>query len=134
MLDDAKQLVDKVPSLNLQSDLIMIAFAHSKELHVKEMADIEKYYRLNPHEFLEFLGRLSALVYKSRTQMLLSEKIERTLIEFFKIINEKIKYPPKTEDDELVSDFEDDTLHLARKKLKEENHEQFLIVDITKNV
>lgn len=63
---------------------------------------------------------------------MLTEKIEMVLKELFKIISEKVKYPPKTEDDELVSDYEDDILCIAKKKLREANHEQFLIVDITK--
>jgi hypothetical protein len=66
--------------------------------------------------------------------MLLTEKIELVLKELFKIITEKVKYPPKTEDDELLSDFEDDILSIAKKKMREANHEQFLIVDITKQV
>jgi hypothetical protein len=41
---------------------------------------------------------------------MLTEKIEMVLKELFKIISEKVKYPPKTEDDELISDFEDDIL------------------------
>ena len=60
------------------------------------------------------------------------EKIELVLTELFKPINEKVKNPPRTEDDELVSDFEDDIVQVARKKMREANHEQFLIVDITK--
>jgi hypothetical protein len=64
--------------------------------------------------------------------MMLTEKIEMVLKELFKIISEKVKYPPKTEDDELVSDYEDDILSIAKKKLREAHHEQFLIVDITK--
>jgi hypothetical protein len=32
------------------------------------------------------------------------------MTEMFKLINERVKHPPKTEDDELVSDFEDDIL------------------------
>ena len=64
--------------------------------------------------------------------MLLTEKIEIILKELFKIITEKVKYPPKTEDDELVSDFEDEILSIAKKKKREANHEQFLIIDITK--
>ncbi len=63
--------------------------------------------------------------------MMLTEKIEMVLKELFKIISEKVKYPPKTEDDELVSDYEDDILSIAKKKLREAHHEQFLIVDIT---
>ena len=54
------------------------------------------------------------------------------LIELFKLIQEKVKYPPKTEDDELISDFEDDILQVVKKKRREENHEPFLIVDISK--
>ncbi len=43
-----------------------------------------------------------------------------------------MKHPPRTEDDELVSDFEDDVVQVARRKMREARHEQFLIVDITK--
>jgi len=42
--------------------------------------------------------------------MLLLEKIEKVLIELLKVVSEKIKYPPKTDDDEMVSDFDDDIL------------------------
>ncbi len=64
--------------------------------------------------------------------MSLVEKIENVLIELLQIIHEKVKYPPKTEDDEMISDFEDDILVHARRKHKEDNHEGFLIVDISK--
>lgn len=50
----------------------------------------------------------------------------------FKLVGEKVRQPPKTEDDELVSDYEEEIVQLARRKIKEANHEQFLIVDITK--
>jgi hypothetical protein len=52
--------------------------------------------------------------------------------ELLKIIQEKVKHPPKTEDDELVSDFEDDILQVVKRKRREYNHEPFLIVDISK--
>jgi len=41
----------------------------------------------------------------------------------FKLVLEKVKHPPKTEDDELVSDFEDDIIQVAKRKLREANHE-----------
>lgn len=66
--------------------------------------------------------------------MHLQEKIEKVLIQAFKVISEKVKYPPKTEDDELVSDFDDDILIIAKKSMKEAHHEQFLIVDISKKI
>ena len=43
------------------------------------MDDIEKYYRLGLTEFMEFIARLGVLVYKNKTQMLLTEKIENIL-------------------------------------------------------
>ena len=73
------------------------------------------------------------LLYTDRTELLLTEKIELILTELFKMIGEKVRYPPRTEDDELVSDYEEDIIQLAKKKIKEANHEQFLIVDITKS-
>lgn len=97
------------------------------------MDDIDKYSRLGLTELLEFTARLGVLIYKERPQMSLVEKIESVLIELFKIVNEKVKYPPKTEDDEMISDFEDDILVHARRKFKEDNHEGFCIVDITKS-
>jgi len=54
------------------------------------------------------------------------------LTEMLKLVSEKVKHPPKTEDDELVSDYEDEIVQQAKKKIKEEAHEQFLIVDISK--
>ena len=33
--------------------------------------------------------------------MLLLEKIEKVLIELLKVVSEKIKYPPKTDDDAI---------------------------------
>jgi hypothetical protein len=79
MIDDARALIDKCPELYLTQDMVQIAFSHSKELHVKEMDDIEKYYRLGLTEFMEFIARLGVLVYKNKTQMLLIEKIENIL-------------------------------------------------------
>ncbi len=46
MLDDAKKLIEKCPSLNLSIEEIMIAFSHSKELHIKEMEEIDRYTKL----------------------------------------------------------------------------------------
>lgn len=50
----------------------------------------------------------------------------------FKLVQERVRFPPRTEDDELVSDYEEDVVSLAKKRSKESQHEQFLIVDITK--
>ena len=96
------------------------------------MEEIDKYSRLTQTEFLEFIARLGYLLFADRTHLTVLEKIELVLTELFKPINEKVKNPPRTEDDELVSDFEDDIVQVARKKMREANHEQFLIVDITK--
>ena len=133
LLDDTKNIVAKCPALTATEEQIQIAFAHSKELHVKEMADIDKYTRIGITEFLEFIARLGVLLYAEELELLLTDKIERVLIELVKLVSERVKYPPKTEDDELVSDYEEDIVHLAKKKIKEANHEQFLIVDITKH-
>jgi hypothetical protein len=132
MIEDALTLIERCPELNLNEDMIKLAFSHAKELHVKEMDDIDKYNRMGATEFLEFIARLSTLAFASKPHLMLTEKIELVLKELFKLITEKVKYPPKTEDDELVSDFEDDILSIARKKMREAHHEQFLIVDITK--
>jgi hypothetical protein len=88
----------------------LIAFAHAKELHVKEIDDIDKYQRLGLTEFIEFIARLGVLLYHERTELLLTEKIENILIELFKLISERVRYPPKTEDDELISDYEEDII------------------------
>ena len=63
------------------------------------------------------------LLFADRTHLTVLEKIELVLTEFFKPINEKVKNPPRTEDDELMSDFEDDIVQVARKKMREANHE-----------
>ena len=133
MLEDAKRLHHYCHTLpGLTEEHILIAFSHSKELHIKEMEDIDKYSKLTQTEFLEFIARLAALLYADKTQLALLAKIELLLTELFKPIQEKVKHPPRTEDAELVSDFEDDIVQVARKKMREANHEQFLIVDITK--
>jgi len=67
MLDDARKLHDKFPELHLTHEIILIAFSHSKELHVKEMEEIDKYSRLTIPEFLEFLSRLAFIIYKDKT-------------------------------------------------------------------
>ncbi len=41
------------------------------------------------------------------------------MIELLKIVSEKVRHPPKTEDDELVSDYEEDALNIAKRQLKE---------------
>jgi len=64
--------------------------------------------------------------------MHLVDKIEIVMKELFLLIGEKVKYPPKTEDDEMITDYEDDMLVFARRKHKEDNHEGFLICDISK--
>ena len=96
------------------------------------MEDIDKYMELQTCEFLEFIARLGVLIYNQNQSQLLQEKIELVMTEMFKLINERVKYPPKTEDDELVSDFEDDVLQVVKRKKREFNHEPFLIVDISK--
>ena len=65
-LDDALTLLDKCPGLKLTEELINIAFAHAKELHVKEMDDMEKYNRLTLVELLEFIARLGVLIYNDK--------------------------------------------------------------------
>jgi hypothetical protein len=80
MLEDALTLVDKCSNLKLTEEIIKIAFAHAKELHVKEMDDIDKYNRLTLVELIEFIARLGALLYHDRPQMLLVEKIEMVLL------------------------------------------------------
>ncbi len=50
----------------LTVEMIKLAFAHSKELHVKEMDDIDKYNRLGITELLEFVARLGVLIFKER--------------------------------------------------------------------
>ncbi len=86
MLDDAKKLIDKCPSLNLSVEDIMLAFSHSKELHIKEMEEIDRYSKLTQTEFLEFLARLGVLLFKSRHHLSLLQKLELVLIELFKLI------------------------------------------------
>lgn len=98
------------------------------------MSDIEKYSRLEFVEFLEFLGRVAVLLYGQVAELSMNDKIEKVLVELFRLIGEKVRHPPKTNNDELVSDFEDDLVQMAKKRVKEDNHEQFLIVDITKKI
>ncbi len=74
------------------------------------MEDIDKYMKLHTSEFLEFISRLGVLLYHENSSQSLQDKIELVLTELLKLIAEKVKHPPKTEDDELVSDFEDDVL------------------------
>lgn len=90
---------------------------------MKEMADIDKYTRMGITEFLEFIARLGVLLYADELELLLTDKIERILLELVKLVSERVKYPPKTEDDELLSDYEEDIIHLAKKKIKEAHHE-----------
>lgn len=54
------------------------------------------------------------------------------MVEILKIVSEKIRHPPKTEDDELISDYEEDALNIAKRKLREQHHEQFYVENITK--
>ncbi len=63
MIEDALTLVDKCPGLKLTEELVKIAFSHSKELHVKEMDDIDKYSRLGLVELMEFIARIGVLIY-----------------------------------------------------------------------
>ena len=63
LMDDALGLIEKCPDLNLTVDIVKLAFSHSKELHVKEMDDIDKYSRMGNIEFLEFIARLGVLVF-----------------------------------------------------------------------
>jgi hypothetical protein len=132
LIDDALSLIEKCPGLKLNQELIKIAFAHAKELHVKEMDDIERYNRLGMVELLEFVARVGVLLCHERSQMLLIEKIEMVLLNILPLVSEKVKYPPKTEDDEMVTDYEDDILVYAKRKHKEDHHEAFLFVEITK--
>ena len=96
------------------------------------MEDIDKYMKMHIAEFLEFIARLGVLLFTENLSQTLQDKIELILVEMFKLIPDKVKHPPKTEDDELVSDFEDDILQVVKRKKREYNHEPFLIVDISK--
>ena len=131
-LDDIAALIEECPELEVSEDMMKVAFAHSKEIHVKEMDDIDKYTRLELSEFVEFIARIAFLLFHDDSEKLLTEKIDIVLTEMLKLVSEKVKHPPKTEDDELVSDYEDEIVQQAKKKIKEEAHEQFLIVDISK--
>jgi len=50
----------------LTYELITLAFAHSKELHVKEMDDIDKYSRLGINELIEFIARLGVILHQDK--------------------------------------------------------------------
>ena len=63
LMDDALTLIERCPELNLTPDIVKLAYSHSKELHVKEMDDIDKYSRMGNTEFLEFIARLGVLVF-----------------------------------------------------------------------
>ena len=107
-LDDVAAMIAECPALEVTEDTMRVAFAHSKELHVKEMDDIDKYTKLELSEFVEFIARLAYLQYHDHSEKLLTEKIEKVLVEMLKLVAEKVRHPPKTEDDELVSDYEDE--------------------------
>ena len=64
LLDDLLKLNQLCPQLDASEEMIKIAFSHSKELHVKEMEDIDKYTKLHTAEFLEFIARLGVLLYQ----------------------------------------------------------------------
>ncbi len=124
MLDDAKRLLQICSNLHgLSYEMIKIAFSHSKELHIKEMEEIDKYTKLTHTEFLEFLARIAHLLFIDKPHLSIIEKTELVLGELLKSVSEKVKHPPRTEDDELISDFEDDIVQVARKKMREANHE-----------
>jgi hypothetical protein len=63
LMDDALTLIDKCSDLHLSVDMVKLAYSHAKELHVKEMDDIDKYSRMGQTEFLEFIARLGVLVF-----------------------------------------------------------------------
>ena len=87
MLDDAKKLPGLCHGLpGLTEEFIKIAFSHSKELHIKEMEELDKYSRLTQTEFLEFIARLGVLLFSDRAHMSLIEKIELLLLELFKFV------------------------------------------------
>ena len=65
MLDDVLVLIDNCPNLEINEEQVLLAFSHAKELHVKEMDDIEKYSRMNFNEFIEFIARAGALLYNN---------------------------------------------------------------------
>jgi hypothetical protein len=71
MVEDVKLMCEKCTELDLTEDKIMLAFSHAKELHVKEMDDIDKYKRLGFTEFLEFIARLGVLLYQDQVELLL---------------------------------------------------------------
>jgi len=54
-------LIEECPELQVTEDTMKVAFAHSKEIHVKEMDDIDKYTRLELSEFVEFIARIAFL-------------------------------------------------------------------------
>lgn len=109
-LDDVAAILLECPALEVTEDTMRVAFSHSKELHVKEMEDIDKYTQLELSEFVEFIARLAYLQFQENSEELLTEKIEKVLAEMLKLVSEKVRHPPKTEDDELVSDYEDEVV------------------------
>ena len=65
---------------------MIVAFSHSKELHVKEMDDIDKYSRLELVEFYEFIARAGVLLFKDQIEWLLTQKIEKVLEEILALV------------------------------------------------
>ena len=56
-------MMHKCPLLEMSTEQVHLAFSHAKELHIKEMEDIDRYTRLTFCEFLEFIARAGVLLY-----------------------------------------------------------------------
>ena len=73
--------------LNVSMDTVTLAFAFSKMQFVEELEQIENYEKLYFVEFLEFIGRLSFLIYEGNDEGL-DSKIWRLLQVLFGKFNE----------------------------------------------
>ena len=102
----------KQTNISLSDDAISLAFAHSKQLFIQEMEDINKYERMLFVEFLELIARISDLWLKEFNWPMV-QKIEKVLSELFELLGDKVIQTGKDQDIDSESDYEDDLIELA---------------------
>ncbi len=100
----------------LSVDDLTLNWAFSKQQFVRELDEIDKYKKVQFHEFLEFLCRVAWQREEKRTQddssSGLDEPLEsslwRLLVDLLGVINEDVSPPQQQSDEESESDFDDD--------------------------
>ena len=100
----------------LSVDDLTLNWAFSKQQFVREMEEVDKYKKVQFHEFLEFLCRVAWQREEKKTKDVsdsgsddpLDGRLWRLLVDLLGVINQDVSPPQEQSDKESESDFDDD--------------------------